>query len=290
MMSEEKKAGYIRGKIDTHVHSAPDVRSRKMTDLQLMEAAVERGVRGIVIKSHVAPTAGRAAVMNEVCREKYGDSTDFQMFGGITLNRPVGGINPWAVETALNMGGKIVWMPTIHSEHELSKKGESGAVICTRNGKVTEEVKTVLGLIRDRDAALATSHLSPYDIFLVVEEARTMGIKRIIISHPESNLVGLTVEEQLRLIRDYDVMLERCYRQPVGGGKYVSNLESNCAMVQEAGPENIIIATDAGQPQNPYWYESFEESLAYLAEHGISEEWIWQMAYKNPADMLGLEA
>lgn len=280
--------GYIKGKIDTHVHSAPDVRQRKMNDLELMEAAVKAGVRGIVIKSHVAPTVGRAAVANDACKRIYGDTADFQMFGGITLNYPAGGMNPYAVEAALKMGGKIVWMPTIHSENELGKKGQGGGVACVRDGKITDEVRAVLGLVKDFDVAVATSHLSPREIFILVEAAKAMGIEKIIISHPESNLVGLTTEEQVRLAKDYDVMLERCYRQPVGGGKYESNLQSNYEMVKELGPDNIIIATDAGQTVNPYWYESFEESLVYLAERGIAKEDLDRMAYGNPAKMLGL--
>lgn len=280
---------YIKGKIDTHVHSSPDVRARRMSDIDLMEAAVSMGVRGIVIKSHVTPTAGRAAVINELCKKKYGDTTEFQMFGGITLNHPAGGINPWAVETALEMGGRVVWLPTIHSEHEMAKKGQQGAVICTENGKITDAVRTVLGLVKDFGVAVATSHLSPWDIFIVVEAARNMGIDKIIISHPESNLVGLTTEEQIRLARDYDVMLERCYRQPVGGGVYESNLESNYELVHEIGTDHIIIATDAGQPQNPYWYDSFEESLRYLADRGVTEGELKKLAYDNPAKMLGIQ-
>lgn len=280
---------YIKGKIDTHVHSSPDVRARRMSDIELMEAAVSLGVRGIVIKSHVAPTAGRAALINELCKKKYGDTTKFQMFGGITLNHPVGGINPWAVETALQMGGRIVWMPTIHSEHEMTKKGQQGAVICTENGGVTDPVRSVLSLVKDYGAALATSHLSPHDIFIVVEAAKNMGIEKIIISHPESNLVGLTTGEQIRLAKDYDAMLERCYRQPVGGGAYESNLEGNYELVREIGTDHIIIATDAGQPQNPYWYDSFEESLQYLADRGVTAEELDILAYANPAKVLGIQ-
>ena len=52
--------GRLTGIIDMHIHSAPDIRQRKLDDLQLMEAAVERGVRAIVIKSHMVPTADRA--------------------------------------------------------------------------------------------------------------------------------------------------------------------------------------------------------------------------------------
>ena len=71
--------GRLTGIIDMHIHSAPDIRQRKLDDLQLMEAAVERGVRAIVIKSHMVPTADRATLVNKIRQEKFPNS-DFQMF------------------------------------------------------------------------------------------------------------------------------------------------------------------------------------------------------------------
>lgn len=30
----------------------------------------------------------------------------------------------------------------------------------------------------------------------------------------------MSVEDQVRMVKDYDVILERCYAQNMGGGKY----------------------------------------------------------------------
>ena len=81
----------LDGVIDMHIHSAPDIRERKMNDLELMEAAIDNGVRAIVIKSHNVPTMDRATLVNMIKEEKYGKEVDFTMFGGISLNEPVGG-------------------------------------------------------------------------------------------------------------------------------------------------------------------------------------------------------
>src|SRR3546814_17841203 len=37
------------------------------------------------------------------------------VYGGIALNHTVGGLNPYAVELALRMGGRVVWFPTLAS-------------------------------------------------------------------------------------------------------------------------------------------------------------------------------
>src|SRR5687767_7121390 len=96
----------LRGAIDTHVHSFPDVVARKLDDLALVEQARAAGMRGILLKSHVFSTAERAWLL----RKLY---PDFLTFGGITLNHSVGGLNPKAVEAALKLGAVQVWMPTL---------------------------------------------------------------------------------------------------------------------------------------------------------------------------------
>lgn len=280
-------ANVLAGLVELHVHSSPDVRVRRMNDLELMETGVKNNVRAIVIKSHVAPTAGRAALVNLVRQEKYPESA-FAMYGGVTLNQNVGGINPSAVDACLKIGGKIVWLPTFHAESHLRNEGKSGGVRCVENGRVVAPMQEVFKLVLDSDAVLATGHLSPAEIFIVVEAARNTGLTKILINHPESNLVGMTDEDQVRLIRDFGVFIERCYAQPIGGGKYKSNLPDNCRMFKQIGVSNFVVATDAGQVENPPWNEEVAEYVGYLLDNGISRSDVDVLTKKNPAMLLGL--
>lgn len=278
----------LKGIIDLHIHSAPDVRERKMDDLQIMEAAVERGIRAVVIKSHHIPTVDRAFLVNRVKQEKYGDTSDFQMFGGIALNRFVGGFNPWAVETALKLGGKLVWLPTNTSENHCRKEGKGDFVSCIKDGKIVPELKTIFKLVKDFDAVLETGHISSEECFRVAEAARDAGIRKIVITHPEFHIVGMSLEEQRRIVRDYDVLLERVYAQPVGGGQYKINLSDNVEAMREIGCEHFIVATDSGQMQNPEWSQTIETYIDYLYGAGFDQQQINQMTKENPAQMLGL--
>lgn len=279
----------LEGIIDLHIHTAPDVRQRKMNDLEIMEAAVARKVRAVVIKSHVVPTVGRAEIVNRVKEEKYGDSSAFQMYGGVALNRFVGGINPWAVETALKLGGKLVWLPTNTAENDCRKQKKENWVSVVQDGKIVPELKDVFQLIRDYDAVLETGHISPEECFIVAEAARDAGVKKIVITHPEFWVVGMSVEEQARIVKDYDVLLEHVYAQPIGGGVYKKNLETNVEAMKAIGCEHFIVATDSGQMQNPYWYASIKEYIDYLYDvGGFSKEEIDRMTKVNPGRMLGI--
>ena len=274
----------LKGIIDLHYHSAPDVKPRKMNDLELMEQGIRLGARAVVIKTHFAPTAGRAALVNALRKEKYPES-DFELIGGIALNRSVGGLNPYALETELKLGAKVVWLPTLDAENEYCKAGKSGGIQLVRDGKAVPELLPIFDLIRDYDACLQTGHISGAECFPVVEAARRAGIQKIVITHPEYHIVGMTLEQQQRIVRDYGVLLEREYAQPVGD-RFVSNLESNVDAIREIGAEHIILATDSGQMNTPHWADVLSESLDYYDHVGITQAEMDMMTKRNPGKML----
>src|SRR4029434_8272190 len=92
------KVGPAAGVIDLHVHSFPDVFGRNMDDVDVAQIAKSRGMRGIVLKNHISETASRAALAMKAV-------PGIEVFGGIVLNRAVGGINPDAVEWMHRMSG-----------------------------------------------------------------------------------------------------------------------------------------------------------------------------------------
>lgn len=280
----------LKGVIDMHVHTNPDLRQRAYDDLELTDAAVRVGARAIVIKTHHGMTMDRAYLCNRYNERKNGGNNDFTMFGSITLNRVIGGINPAAVETALKLGAKVVWLPTSSARNHMErlKQDPSGCVEVVRDQKVVPELYEVFKLVRDFDAVLGTAHVSPRECFTVVEEARNAGVKKLVVTHPEWWLVGMTAEEQIRLVKDYDVILERCYAQNMGQGRYESNLPSNLEIIKEAGYKNVMADTDGGQTENPHWELAMAEYMQYLADHGIEEEALRYMTHDIAAGLLGI--
>lgn len=213
----------------------PDLRLRAYDDFELMEAAIRVGARAIVIKTHQGTTMDRAYLCNRHNEIVHGKTNNFTMFGSITLNKVVGGINPKAVDVALRLGAKVVWLPTQSAKNHMQKMNQdlSQSVEVVKDGKIVPELRSVLELIRDHNAVLGTAHIAPEEIFTVVEAARDMGVKNIVVTHPEWWIVGMSHEDQLRLVKDYDVILERCYAQNMGGGKYKSNLADNLELIKE---------------------------------------------------------
>lgn len=278
----------MQGIIDMHIHAGPDVRARKLDDFELMEASVQRGVRAIVLKSHNVPTADRAYLVNRVAAEKYPD-VKFTAFGGLCLNRPVGGLNPDAVETSLKLGAKVIWLPTNTAENHYRKNGKepSKGVVVTRDGKVVDELQDIFALVKQYNAVLATGHIGAEECFPVVEAARAAGVKKIVITHPEFWVVGMTPEQQADIVRKYDVLLESVYAQPVNGS-YKINIPDNIAAMKAIGPEHFVISTDSGQTVNPYWYESYTTYFKAVSEVFTSEQ-VRRMTHDNPAWLLDID-
>lgn len=280
----------LKGVIDMHVHSNPDIRHRAYDDFELMEAAIRVGARAIVIKTHQGTTVDRTYLCNRHNEIIHHGDNDFTMFGSVTLNRQMGGLNAAAVESGLKLGAKVIWLPTQSARNNLEKqKGDlSKAVEVIRDGKIVPELQDIFQLIKDFDVVLGTGHLSPEEIFRVVEAARNAGVRKIVVTHPEWWMVGMSLEDQVRLVQDYDIILEHCFAQPMGGGKYKSNLPLNLEAIQACGYKNVMVSTDGGQVENPFWEAALEQYIQYLADHGISEEQIFYMTHEIQTRLLNL--
>ncbi len=282
----------LKGICDMHVHTNPDLRLRAYSDLQLADAAVRVGARAIVIKSHLGFTVNRAAIANEYVRRVYGDNTGFTMYGGVVMNKVIGGVNPEAVEKGLKLGAKEIWLPTQSAKRHLEKMGQDPAngIELVRDGKVIPELIDVFKLIKDYDVALGTAHVSPAEAFTVVEAARDAGVKKIIITHPEWWVCDYSIEDQIRLVKDYDVILERCYAQNMGKGQpYHMNLKENAELIKEVGYEHVMVDTDGGQTENPDWETEMYEYMHYLVEYGIPIDHVYHMTKTIPYKLLGIE-
>lgn len=284
----------LAGICDMHVHTSPDIRPRAYTDFELMEAGIRVGARAIVLKSHHGTTMNRAFLCNEHNRILHQGDNHFTMFGSITLNDAVGGLNPVATETALKMGAKVIWLPTTGAANHHRAYGKEGGIECLDgDGNVTPAVEKIISLAKEYDVVFGTGHISAQEIFKVVERARNMGLRKIVVTHPEFWVVGLTHEDQVRLVQDYDVILERCYAQPLGTWEkksYKSNLEDNLKIIQEVGYRNVMVDTDGGQVENPNWEIAMAEYMQYLVDHGVSQEELDYMTKQIPYHLLGISA
>jgi hypothetical protein len=251
-------------------------------------------MRGIVIKNHVVPTADRAAiVMQQV--------PGIEVWGGIVLNKAVGGVNPAAVEWMHRMSGsrgKVVWLPTFDSDKHvktLVNKAGSGLVVAP-DGKTTPEMDEVLKIIARENLILATGHVHAEEVIAVTRRARELGVKNILVTHGLTNIPGLTMA-QAREVVGMGAMIEICYLQFMTGAnaqyEWMKHWEQVgtpqvLAAVKELGADAIVLSTDLGQQGMMMPPDGVENAIAALRRAGISQDDIDKMMKRNPAKLLGL--
>ena len=282
------------GVIDMHVHSHPDVFGRSMDDIDVATLAKAKGMRGIVLKNHVVTTADRAALVMKVV-------PGIEVFGGIVLNKAVGGINPAAVEWMHRMyggRGKIVWLPTFDADKHvktLVNKDGSGLVVAP-GGKVTPEMEEILKIIARENLVLATGHVHAEEVLAVTKKAKELGVKSILVTHGLTNIPGLTME-QAKEVAAAGGMIEICYLQFMTGPNapfawmrhwYEVSGAKVAEAVKAIGAKSIVLSTDLGQQGMMTHPDGIENMIAAVKAAGVSDADIDQMLRKNPAQLLGL--
>jgi hypothetical protein len=275
----------LAGVVDIHVHSDPDSLPRSIDAVGAARLARERGMRALLLKNHYEPTASLAWVVRQ-------QVPGIELFGGIALNRTVGGVNPAAVERmALVKGGwgRVVWMPTFDAENQVRQSGQQRPFVpVARDGALLPEVREVLALMAKHRLALATGHSSPAEALLLIREARRAGVERIVVTHAMLPPVSMTVP-QMREAAAGGAYLEFVYNALIGSNK-TSDIGEYAAAIRAVGPQHCILASDLGQAGNPLHPDGLASFFSLLSQHGFSEGEIARMSRANPVRLLRLDS
>jgi hypothetical protein len=269
----------LDGTIDMHAHSDPDGTARKIDAIDLAKLAKSRGMRGIVLKNHYEPTASLAYIVRK-------EVPGIEVFGGISLDLTVGGVNPAAVEWMAKVKGgygRVVWMPTFDSEYQVtqSKQNRPFARV-SKDGKLTPEVVQVIGVIAKNSMVLETGHNSPAEVLMMIREGKRQGVRSILVTHAISEYPGLSAD-QVREAAQLGAYLEFTWSAAQG-----ANLANFVQAIRAAGPEWCVLSSDLGQPNNPFHPDGLLEMYRTLKTRGFSDAEVAQMSKTNPAKLLGL--
>ena len=268
----------LKGAIDLHFHAGPDVRKRKLTYLEAAVQAEIAGMKAILIKSHSTITADIASLIQPLVK-------DILVFGGIALNYPLGGLNPSAVETALKLGAKQIWMPTLSAANQYRYEKKSGGIsILNRKRSLAKEVMEILQILSKHDVILSTGHLSQEEIVVLVRAAIKRKIKKILVTHPDHFFIQMPLKLQKDLAAK-GVFFDRCF--PTRRTSPLT-MEEMAKRIKEVGVTSTVLTSDFGQPENPFPVEGLKIYIQQLITLGFSNQEIDQMVRINPRRLLNL--
>lgn len=285
----------MAGTIDLHCHPYPDLFPRAGDDLSIAQAARGVGMRAVVLKCHHESTVSRAYYVQRLVPE-------IQVFGGVVLNSYVGHVNPAAVEAALRLGGKVVWMPTIDAGYHAQIHGGTGGYesqsggrssaegvwVLDDEGELKPEVLEIFELVAEHGALLGTCHLSPREIVALVRAARERGIEKVVVTHPFFKVPNLDMDTVAEVAR-MGAYLEFGYCT-VSPAWHYATPEKVAQAIDIAGSSRCLLVSDTGQRHNPLPHEALRVFAQTLFEKGVTQDKISTMIIGNQMDLLDLAA
>jgi len=288
----------LEGAYDLQVHVGPDVIARRIDDIDCAKEFLAHGMKGFVLKSHYIQTGERAQVVTKAVPGS-------KVFGSVTLNHSVGGLNPVAVEIAGRSGCKIVWMPTVDAQNETAGRLDGGTAklpfwakiqrelaaegisppplsAIDESGALVEPARRCLERIAKHNMILATGHLGRREIFALVRTAKDMGLKKVLVTHAEFPSQSLTGDEQKELA-DLGALIEHCFTTTYTAK---ATWEAAFANIRKTGVSRSVVSTDLGQTINPPVAEGFAMFAQKLLDAGFTHDEVRTMAVTNPARLV----
>jgi hypothetical protein len=273
----------LRGAIDIHVHSDPDSVPRSIDGIEVSKLAAQRGMRAIVLKNHYDPTSGLAWLARKA-------APGLEIFGGVDLNLPVGGMNPNAVDYMAKMNGKhgrFVWMSTFDSENQVrSDRSNRPFVRVSHNGELLPETKAVIAAIARHDFVLASGHVAAGEALMMFREGKRAGVRHMVATHGMAAPTLLTVEQAKEAIQ-LGAYIEFC-AGTLATPDAQDKVDRFTKLIRAIGPEAVILSSDLGQAGNAPPPDGLAVFIEMLRKNGFTESELDVMTRKNPAKLLGL--
>jgi hypothetical protein len=282
------------GAWDVHVHVAPSLFPRWGDGWDLAEECRAASMRGVVLKAHHGSTVEVAAMIDR-------HFEGLTVLGGVVLNQFVGGIHPLVVEQTMAIGGRFVWMPTIHAAHHGAATGRLGAFsfqgeplshtpatglsVLGPSGQVLPGVREILALLDGTNVVLGTGHLAPVEILAlrrsIVDDRRRV---RLLVNHVLFTVPNLDTE-QLEALSGSDVYFELCdfSCSPMANATTPAKVASYLSVLPNA---RWVMASDSGQRDNAHSPEALMRYCTALTREGVGQEFLERMLKTHPAELM----
>jgi hypothetical protein len=286
----------LQGAVDIHIHHGPDLYPRIQDAFELAQDAKAAGMRGVCLKTHNFPTAPMALLARK-------HVSGIDIFGSITCNLEVGGVNPSAVEAAIKYEARQIWLPTIDSTNHALVTGSVGQhgrgltikgglsdyarkkprlFLLDDEGNLAPALHEIFSMVADADIILNLGHISFKEMTAIVPAAQRAGVKRIICDHPFFSCLSLGQQSELA---DQGVWINFTAGELLPRWWRVS-VADFAAAIRNVGVPRAVISSDCGQLHNPPMVEALRITCQLLLEEDFTADEIKRLLHHNPAELL----
>lgn len=280
---------------DLNVEAAPSLFPTWGNAYELALECQKAGMAGFALKSHHGSSVEIAEVLNH-------QFSQFKVYGGLSLNHFVGGINMYAVEAAVQLGAKFIWLPSIHakqhyevyrcfgsfdikipSQVRVPKQGLS--VLQEKSKELNPEIKELLHYLDGKGVIVGTAHLSPAEIFAIQKYQHSEKIRlNLLINHVLFPVPGATLR-QLKELQSPSTWFEFAYLSVSPLVRARTTVEV-AQVLKDFSEERSILVSATGQKENLKSPDALEQFAYELAEKGVKKERLKRMLKDSPKELL----
>jgi hypothetical protein len=291
MTVSDSTSDLIRGAVDCYVHASPDLLPRRVDDVQLARDSAAAGLAAVIHRHHYGPTAERAALARSV--------TGFPIHGAVLLNDSVGGLNPTAVELALEMGAPWIGLPTLSAKAfragmsalppspsaERLSFGPGTLEVWGRGRHLCREMTEILRLVREADAVLNLGYVGADEMLAVARAAAEMGHTRLVLTNPRLS------DEHLGSVLAipgffFEVTSYGVHPEGLGGAQWAAGVARNVELIRRVGVDRVVLSSDGGMAGAPAPAETLRWALSQFADAGFSTAELRTLVAENPRRLL----
>ncbi|MEE9590845.1 MAG: DUF6282 family protein [Hyphomicrobiaceae bacterium] len=296
-MNQSPGIELLHGAVDCHVHACPHINGRSLTVLDAVRSAAEASMSGLGLMDNFSNSAGYAALaMREL------GHLGVDVFGGLIMEPPAGGVSADAVRIALDYGyggagggARFISLPTHHTRNVARQEQRSPSYIETcleipERGEMPGDLPEILDLVAARDVVLNTGHIAPAEAVRLVEVARARGVTRILT--PASHYAA----DEVAALAGLGAMTEHSFffasHATQAGLTHVDAARNTVIpvtasrmveLIKAAGVEHCVLSSDCGVFLLPPPVEGLREFLLLLESCGLERDDMRQMVVANPA-------
>jgi len=284
------------GAIDCHVHACPHINARSVDVLEAVRAAAAAGMSGVGLMDNFSNSSGLAAL----ARRELGD-LGVDVFGGLIMEPPAGGVSADAVRAALAYGyagedgARFISLPTHHTRNIARQEARDEAYVemcleIPETGELPDPLNEILDLIAANEVVLNTGHISGPEACRLVEIARSRGVSRILVpsSHFSTGEVRQITEagafaEFSFFFMSHAVQLGLTHVDEEKHMVAAVTLPVMAELIRAATPDRTVLSGDCGVFVLPPPVEGFREFLLMIESAGFDLKSLRQMVSANPA-------
>jgi len=299
----------VRDAIDIHCHA----HEGQQNPFDLAKRASQAEMKGLLFKSIFGEDPAESVREVQEEANRWAEKEHIEPIGcwaGFVCGRQTTPVSAKIVREMIESGVIAIWLPVFTHANTLNTVGtyrrlveggnaagwvgplpwdkalKLGHYNLDEKGELTPEVREIVRICADKGAALFFGHATHKEIYKLAEEVDKVGLDRVVIDHPFSPFINLSVDEMKELSK-VGILFNFTYDElsPLLGVD--PQLMYNA--IREVGLNHFTLSSDAGEPLFPDSVEALRLIRAYMEAFGLTQEELYTVCTLNPARVVGLK-